>query len=533
MIPIRAASFISLAALLAFAATLAGNPTPARGASFTVDATHDAVDATPGDGICADAGGACTLRAAVMETNALAGADEVALPAGTFNLTISGAGEDLSATGDLDFTDDLLIGGVGAEATIIDGGGLDRVLHHPIFPDVLPAPEVVVTHLTVRNGASGSATGGAVHNSGSLAFQNVVVIESTADFFGGGVMNDGAMTLNNSTIGPGNGATYGAGVFNFGVITIADSTIDGNAAGSQGGGFYNFGTATITGSTLSVNSAASDGGGIVNDGGTLNITNSTISGNTAGDRGGGIANGSVTPGFRIAPMPDSGPVEHNVPAHLTMLNATLAFNSANAGGNLFHVVGSTASLQNTLLATGQTGGNCAGAITSLGHNLADDGTCGFAAAGDISGAPAGVEPLADNGGPTQAHALRRTEIHQGPFDAVIHMFSAAIDTGDNAACPGTDQRKEPRPFDGGNFGQPTCDIGAFELQQGPLIIFEPGGPTAAPTAAPTATPVPPVVLPRTGSDAGSPSVIPLSAAALVLIVGLAFRRYAGRARDVL
>ena len=68
-------------------AALAGDATPAQGASFTVNATHDAVDAAPGDGICADAGGACTLRAAVMETNALPGADEISLPAGTYVYT--------------------------------------------------------------------------------------------------------------------------------------------------------------------------------------------------------------------------------------------------------------------------------------------------------------------------------------------------------------------------------------------------------------------------------------------------------------
>ena len=72
--------------LLALAVLSAGGAAPALGASFTVDATHDAVDASPGDGVCADSGGACTLRAAVMETNALAGADAISLPPGTYVL---------------------------------------------------------------------------------------------------------------------------------------------------------------------------------------------------------------------------------------------------------------------------------------------------------------------------------------------------------------------------------------------------------------------------------------------------------------
>ena len=40
------------------------------GATFTVNSTADAVDATLGDGICATATGICTLRAAVQEANA-------------------------------------------------------------------------------------------------------------------------------------------------------------------------------------------------------------------------------------------------------------------------------------------------------------------------------------------------------------------------------------------------------------------------------------------------------------------------------
>ncbi len=45
--------------------------------TFTVTSTADNVDVTPGDGICADALGACTLRAAIEEANALAGQDVI------------------------------------------------------------------------------------------------------------------------------------------------------------------------------------------------------------------------------------------------------------------------------------------------------------------------------------------------------------------------------------------------------------------------------------------------------------------------
>jgi CSLREA domain-containing protein len=45
----------------------------AQAQNFTVDSTTDAVDAVPGNGICADASKNCTLRAAIQEANALGG----------------------------------------------------------------------------------------------------------------------------------------------------------------------------------------------------------------------------------------------------------------------------------------------------------------------------------------------------------------------------------------------------------------------------------------------------------------------------
>src|SRR5437870_10369966 len=78
----------ALTATLLILALKCGGYSPAHAASFTVNSTLDAVDASPGDGLCADATGACTLRAAIMETNALPGADEITLPAGVYALSI-------------------------------------------------------------------------------------------------------------------------------------------------------------------------------------------------------------------------------------------------------------------------------------------------------------------------------------------------------------------------------------------------------------------------------------------------------------
>lgn len=53
------------------------------GTTFAVDSTTDAVDALPGDAVCASAAAECTLRAVIMEANASPGPDTLVVPAGT------------------------------------------------------------------------------------------------------------------------------------------------------------------------------------------------------------------------------------------------------------------------------------------------------------------------------------------------------------------------------------------------------------------------------------------------------------------
>jgi CSLREA domain-containing protein len=72
--------------------------------------------------------GVLSLREAVLAANASVGiADTINLPAGTYTLTLIGAGEDGAATGDLDVRDAVTIRGAGAAAAVLDGNATDRV----------------------------------------------------------------------------------------------------------------------------------------------------------------------------------------------------------------------------------------------------------------------------------------------------------------------------------------------------------------------------------------------------------------------
>ncbi|MDH3751555.1 MAG: right-handed parallel beta-helix repeat-containing protein [Gammaproteobacteria bacterium] len=383
---------------------------PAGAAVFSVNDTGDADDASPGNGVCATPGGVCTLRAAVREANALGGADTINIPPGTFLLTIDGDDESNAVTGDLDIEADLTIVGSGISATILDANGLERMFE-------VTNGTVSISDLTIQGGdvrfPIGSGGGIKALSGTNLTMTDVVVQNNLANT-GGGLAVDGT-------------------------ITMVDVTIDNNTADESAGGvrISTSGNGTLTAVTISNNDAlSSNGGGILQEGTSLIATNVTISGNTSANRGGGLYDTSSA----------------------TLQNVTIRNNSASGRGGGFEVFGGSLTLRNTLVAgnTAPQSPDVRGTVTSLGNNLIGNssGGAGFVASDILDVAPS-LGGLADNGGPTQTHALL--------------AGSRGIDEGTGTGGPPTDQRGVSRPLDGDGDTIATYDIGAYEYE-GPIIL---------------------------------------------------------------
>jgi hypothetical protein len=206
----------------------------------------------------------------------------------------------------------------------------------------------------------------------------------------------------------------GGGVLNKGTLSLVNSTVADHAvfALGCGGGIWNSGTLTLLASTVADNTARAprvvSGGGIFSSG-ALTLLNSTIAGNRAGLAGGGMA----------------------VSGTATLHNTIVAGNT----------------VDRPPLPDAPLGPDCSSfgtPIISLGHNLL----------GDPTGCTIDLQPSDRTGDPALAAFADDGIPGHGHFPLL--PTSPAIDAGDDAACPPTDQLGQPRVG--------PCDIGAVEFQ---------------------------------------------------------------------
>ncbi|MBE2198737.1 MAG: CSLREA domain-containing protein [Anaerolinea sp.] len=377
-------------------------------ATIVVDTLTDTLD-----------GSSCTLRAAISAANTNTAVQ--GCPPGSFGhdtisfgvdgvilLTQPGA-DDYNLVGDLDIWEPLTIVGNGINRTVVDAGGIDRVLD--VHPTTFPTEQsVILQNLTIQRGQTDGFGGGIRHNSGSLTLQEVVLTNNVAET-GGGLASLATAVIFNSTISD-NQADRGAGIAQL----MPDEALH------------------IIASIIDTNLAEIEGGGLLIEEGEAEILNSTITLNDA-SFGSGIMNKGDT----------------------TAVHVTIAANGleSNSGHGLQNEPGAAALLLHTLFAANLPT-NCAGdwtQVTAPVPNLASDNSCQTFTLSNIQPL---LGPLQDNGGPTLTY--------------MPEADSPAIDAGDISLCVevGTDQRGYSR-FHTANS---QCDLGAVE-RDGALLIYLP------------------------------------------------------------
>jgi hypothetical protein len=294
----------------------------------------------------------------------------------------------------------------------------------------------------IGGGGGGGGSGSAGNGSGGGGYGG----------FGGGGGGGGAYdTLGNRGAAGGPGGTGGFGGGGGGPGggtpggTIGPPGYGGGASGATGDDSGNLGSAGGGGAGL--------GGAVFSVYGVVTVTNCTISGNAALGGAGGTMVGSVgSNGMGL------GGGIFNVDGSVSVLNGTFAYNQAPQGGGGICNVGegeiSSVYIRNTILGDTLSGAsdyfstNISGATNvDFGNRNLIQVNNGFTG-GIVSEADPQLTPLQDNGGPTWTHALLNG--------------SPAIDAGNNAGLPATDQRGYPRVVDGDDNGSPIVDLGAVE-----------------------------------------------------------------------
>ncbi|WP_395373648.1 choice-of-anchor Q domain-containing protein [Marinicella sp. W31] len=426
-------------------------------AVFNVNSELDTVDTSPGDGTCMDASGNCSLRAALMETNELAGADEIYLPrSSVYNITIPPMASGDDAHGDFDILDSLQLSIMDpatpitdpSELPVLDAGGMSRVLEANAVE--FASIDVEMFGLLLRNGNTGVDStsndmgGGLLIESGvdNFIISNSVITQNQSNNGAGLLLFNSNSEIRNSDISyniltSGLANPGGTAIRNgLGALVVTDSSIHHNTKNADVTAckatirHNNTGTDLFVYNTLITHNGIAEisGGtsqcvdGVYSQNSSMFVINSTISNN--GGRG-----------VRFFDfMPDNFDmwVKHSIIAH--------------------NALGDCGSINTGIVNFGDVNG---------GYNIVSDGSCSLPVA---TGNLENTDPLLG----------ARESLYPGSLYYVVRrpmLGSPAIDAGNPLApsnintdrCNMQDQRQFTRPQDGDGDGSSTCDIGAIEV----------------------------------------------------------------------
>ncbi len=196
----------------------------------------DSDDANPGNGICADSQGRCSLRAAVQEANALGGARRIALSPSTYRVD----------QGAIEISGDIEIIGVGVGLSEIVSDGPHRLL------SVLSGASLHLGDVSLSGTEEVPAAGGLLHNESTLIIVDAMLQNGHASS-GGALYNASGATLELHRVAlVGNrasGAGFGGAITNFGDAELENVLLTGNSA-NVGGAIYSTPLSASAGLTL-------------------------------------------------------------------------------------------------------------------------------------------------------------------------------------------------------------------------------------------------------------------------------------------
>ncbi|MGB0758092.1 MAG: choice-of-anchor Q domain-containing protein [Rubripirellula sp.] len=381
--------------------------------SLVVDTAADVVngDLSPGDR---------SLREMLALANTDLGDDEI-----SFSLTLPATISLDAALGSLEITETLSMVGPGADRLTIENQSGQAFRIFDIHPTTAQAS---FRGLTLSGGDAASGNGGAIRSEAAQLLLFEVEVTGNSAATGGGVA-----------------ATAGS-------LAIVSSTIAGNSASVNGGGVAVIDASSsldVLNSTVSGNIAVGDGGGVFSQNTPVAVSNSTVAFNSAAT-GGGI-----------------GLLADDNGESLNLKNTIVAANNASSAADFLAPFDVANDLEVVFTLVGNNDGTSLAESSFSGDQPLADTNGNLVGGGAGPLVDPGLEPLADQGGATQTHALL--------------VSSFAVDSGDRTLLPQDDYDVdidnnfiEFLPVD--QRGGPATrvvndllDMGAFELPPAAVI----------------------------------------------------------------